>query len=143
MNIKNYTSETPVFRSIERIEKRLVDIGAKSVVKEYDSNKKIVGITFCIDINNSTVAFKMPAQVEKVFNLFWKHANPHRANKQKYLEQAERTAWKNVSEWIDIQASLVMMEQADFIQVFLPYAITKEGETVYDSFKKNPTKLLN
>jgi hypothetical protein len=85
----------------------------------------------------------MPAQVDKVFAVFWKGVrNPNLVNKSKMQEQAERTAWKNVAEWVDIQSSLIMMEQCDFMQVFMPYALTSGGKTVYETFSENPQKLL-
>ncbi len=144
MNLKNYTSGVPVSSSILKIEKRLIDMGASSIVKEYDGEKKINGITFCFLLNGQTVAFKMPAHVQKVFAVFWKDVrNPHRVNKEKILDQAERTAWKNVADWIDIQSSLIMMEQCDFMEIFMPYALTSGGKTLYESFKENPQKLLS
>lgn len=119
-------------------------MGASSTVRQYDSNKIICGITFCIEIKGRTIAFKMPAEVEKVYAVFWKDVrNPARANKARIQDQAERTAWKNVSDWIDIQSSLIMMEQCEFMQVFLPYALTSLGTTVYEAFLDNPQKLLS
>lgn len=145
MKLKNYTSEVPVTNSINRIEKRLVDMGATSVVKEYSPEKKIIGITFCIPFKGQTVPFRMPAQVDKVFAVFWKEVrNPDRVSKTRYMEQAERTAWKNVAEWVDIQSSLIMMEQVELMQVLLPYALDpRTGKTIYEKFTENPQRMLD
>lgn len=142
MNLKNYTSEVPASSSIDRIEKRIVDMGATSIAKQYDENKKLTGITFCFLVNGNTVAFAMPANIDKVFAVFWKGAS-HRANKDKLMQQAERTAWKNVAEWVEIQCSLIMMQQAEFLQVFMPYAIMPgTGRSMYQALQDSGMKLL-
>lgn len=143
MNLKNYTSSVPASQSILRIEKRLVDMGATSIVKEYDANKKIAGIKFCFAVNATTFSFEMPANVEKVFAVFWKAVrSPNPNTKARLMDQAERTAWKNVAEWVDIQCSLMVMEQVDFMQVFMPYALLPNGKTLYQGFQDSGMKLL-
>ncbi len=144
MNLRNYTSDMPVSASILKIKKLLIDMNVRSVIEEYGPDKKIVGITFTIDIHNQTAIFKMPANIEKVFAVLWKEVkNPHRANRANYMDQAERTAWKNISDWVHIQSSLVAMEQAQFTEIFLPYLLNpKTGRTAFELFQENPQKLL-
>lgn len=142
MNLKNYTSGVAASRSIEQIEKRLIKMGAKNINKEYN-NETLVGITFLIDVKGNTVAFKLPANTEAVYKVFWlevKREGPE--TKKKLQEQAERTAWKIIADWVDVQASMVYLEQAEVMQVFLPYALMKGGETVYETMKSNGLKAL-
>jgi hypothetical protein len=42
--------------------------------------------------------------------------------KADFREQAERTAWKIIQDWIEVQMSMIQMQQADFREVFLAYA---------------------
>lgn len=143
-NLRNYTSEVPASTSIMRIEKRLIDMGATSIVKQYDGNKRTEGITFCFTLKNQTVAFQMPANIDKVFAVLWKTVrNPQRVKPENYWQQAERTAWKNVADWVDIQCTLITMEQVEFMEVFLPYALAPGGKTIYQIFNDNPQKLLS
>jgi hypothetical protein len=126
---------------MSHIEKCLMDMGCTSIVKDCQ-DKRVVGITFCLLVNGHTIAFKMPANIDKVFNLMWnKIKNKSNASREKYMKQAERTAWKNISEWVHIQCTLVMMEQVEPLQIFMPYMLLKSGETAFDSMKNNP-KLL-
>lgn len=143
MNLKNYTSETSADRSVSKIERRLVEIGAKSVNKDY-RNGILSGIRFLIDINDQTVVFELPAKIDRVFEVLWKEIKQPQANTQKQIaEQAERTAWKIISDWVDIQTSMILLEQADTLQVFLPYAIVGNGKTLYNMIQDNGYKLLS
>jgi len=111
MNLKNYTSETPASRSIAHIEKRLVDIGALNVIKQYDYDKRLSGITFSIQYEGDTVMFRLPANIEAIFQVMWKEVRrPKATTEQRYRDQAERTAWKIIADWVDVQASIVMLK---------------------------------
>ena len=144
MKLKNYTSETPKDRSVSKIINCLVEMGAKNINQQYE-NKMLSGITFLIDINDTTVAFSLPAKVEAVFKVLWEEVKrPNTGTEQRIREQAERTAWKIISDWVEIQAAMIHLEQAEILQVFLPYAlIGNGGNTLYESMKSNNFKLLN
>lgn len=96
MNIKNYTSTTPAERSIQLIEKRLIDAGAYNLNKMVNrETKEIEGMIFQIDVNDNPMVFKLPAKTEKVFNRLWKDVRRPRPDTKKNIRtQASRTAWK-------------------------------------------------
>lgn len=137
MNLKNYTSTMPVEVSIAKIEKILVRIGAKNINKEYVDGG-IVGIKFLIDVKGNTVAFSLPAKVNAIFNEMWRQRT-QRSEKQKkgVIAQAEMTAWKIVCDWVEIQASMIYLEQADVMQIFFPYAMINPSQTFYEKFIDN------
>lgn len=61
----------------------------------------------------------------------------------KVCEQAERTSWKLLHEWVHIQITMIAMEQAEALQVFLPYAYdSKKDETFFERLKGNGFKQL-
>jgi hypothetical protein len=144
MNLKNYTSTIPASTSISRIEKMLVDIGAKNINKQYDQGK-LISLTFLIDVSGQTMIFKLPAKVDVIFKMFWDQVKrPQAGTKEKTYQQAERTAWKLLHDWIEIQCSMIKLEQAEFIEVFLPYAYNPElGTTFFEQLKQLDYKLLN
>jgi hypothetical protein len=53
-----------------------------------------------------------------------------------FAEQASRTAWKIVQDWIEVQMSMIQMKQADTLQVFLPYVYDGK-RTFYQVLQQN------
>jgi hypothetical protein len=51
--------------------------------------------------------------------------------------QAKRVAWRIVKDWVAAQMAIVDAQLADVAEVFLPYAITRTGLTVYQEAQKN------
>ena len=142
MNLKNYTSTVAASTSMARIEKKLVEIGASQVNKEY-KNQICVGVKFEIEVKGVPVSFELPAKVDTVYKVMRSEVKrPNENTDTRIKEQAERTAWKIIADWVDVQASMIYLEQAEVLQVFMPYAITKEGKTVYQLFTENSPKLL-
>jgi hypothetical protein len=122
MNIKNYTSSVPVERSVMLIEHQLSRAGASTISKWYDENKDLAGISFQIVTNGIPMVFRLPAkwkECEKVFVREIRRPTPQKTQSAK--EQAQRTAWKILYEWVMIQVSLIELQQAEVIEVFLPY----------------------
>ena len=56
-------------------------------------------------------------------------------------EQAARTAWKLVQDWIEVQVSMIVMKQAEFLEVFLPY-VWDGRQTYFESVKSGAFKAL-
>lgn len=135
MNIKNYTSTVDASRSMARIEEMLVEIGAGNINKKYE-NKICTGITFLLYDTQiaQTVAFHLKAQVDEVFTVLWKDVKrPLSDTKAKLQQQANRTAWKVLSDWTEIQCTMILLGQAKPLQMFLPFVYdVKNEETLYD-----------
>lgn len=143
MNIKNYTSSVPVTRSINYIEDKLVAAGAKHIAKSYREGKAD-GIIFQINEKGTLITFKLPAKIDQVKQHFLKRNNKRRLTKtqmENLMLQAERTAWKILSDLIDIRISYVMIESADFIEMFLSDAFDGK-DTLYNRIKDSGFKQL-
>ncbi|HZV71663.1 MAG TPA: hypothetical protein VFG10_19060 [Saprospiraceae bacterium] len=134
MNIKNYTSEVPASRSMAHIEDLLVQIGASNINKSYHE-KVCSGITFLFtDPKMGPLAFRLKAQVDEAFNVLFKEVKkPIAGTKERVLAQANRTAWKILSDWTEVQCSMIILGQAEALQMFLPFVYdVKNDETLYD-----------
>lgn len=142
-NLKNYTSEVPASRSIGRIEELLISIGAKNINKQYEDGI-IKSFIFLIDLNGTTLSFKLPAKVSIVEKVLWKEIKrPNAGTKERIQKQAERTAWKIVHDWVEIQCSMILLEQAEIAQIFLPYHYDPStNKTLWERVKDNDIKLL-
>ena len=153
MNIKNYTSTVPVIRSINNIEDRLVSANALHIAKTYEGNKP-VGIIFQIIQNDVPMTFKLPAKIDLAYKYFVKRKRAEldktargrtmkisQSALEKLRLQAERTAWKILSDWVDIQVSLIELEQADPIELFLSQAFDGK-QTFFERLKDTGFKQL-
>ena len=147
MNLKNYTSSVPMDVTIARIERLLVDVGATGIGKEYQAGV-VTALMFRIAFQpeKPEVTVKLPANVEACLNAFWtdycKTRGP-RSNKTKdeFKEQAARTAWKLQQDWVEVQISLIRLQQQDVMQAFLPYAWDGQ-QTVYERVRCNGFRAL-
>jgi hypothetical protein len=138
MFLKNYTSDVPVSQTIYRIEQVLIKGGVSWIEKEYAPTGKVLAITFKIEIEAGLpMRVRLPVNEEQALQALWLNyvdgdkldstgeALHWPKNKKKvksdFKDQAERTAWKIVQDWVEVQMSMIQMKQADFREVFLPY----------------------
>ena len=145
MNIKNYTSNVDASKSMAKIEDLLVEIGATNINKQY--NEKIcTGITFLLFDQQlqKTLPFHLKAQVEECFTILWKNVKrPRFDTKATLQQQANKTAWKILSDWTEIQCSMILLGQAKPLQMFLPFMYDmKTSETLFDKINTGKVKLL-
>lgn len=146
--IKNYTSNVPVERTVAEIEARLASIGANSVTKNYGPDARIAALLFNIEVGNRCYVIRLPANSKACFEAMWKEHCKHAARihptaKERIAEQADRTAWRLVQNWVDVQVSLIVMRQAEWLQVFMSYVYDGDKqETIYDFAKANDFKML-
>ena len=145
MNIKNYTSTVDASRSMAKIEELLVEIGATNINKQY-TNKICTGITFLLFDQQlqQTIPFHLKAQVEECFAILWKDVKRPRPDTRATLQiQANKTAWKILSDWTEIQCSMILLGQAKPLQMFLPFMYDmKTSETLFDKIANGKMKLL-
>ena len=144
--LKNYTSDVPVNQTIFRIEQVLIRCGVSGIMKEYIGTAgEIAAITFQIESPGGKVAIRLPADKQKALDALWLDYvdgeklndrgdaiewNPRKRKRRRdFTDQAARTAWKIVQDWVEVQMSMIQMKQADTIQVFLPYIF--DGKRTY------------
>jgi len=145
MFLKNYTSDVPVARSVYEIEQMLITCGVTGINKEYSAavSGKVTAMIFSVPLGNNgrNVQIRLPADERGATDALWKEYvgrdktalsqsgdeyiqwnGRKRLTRKSFTEQGERTAWRIVKDWVAIQLSMIQMRQAEFQQVFLPYA---------------------
>ena len=146
MNIKNYTSTVEAARSMSKIEELLVEIGANNINKQY-VDKICTGITFLLFDQQlqQTLPFHLKAQVEECFNILWQDVKRPRPDTRAAIQQqSSRTAWKILSDWTEVQCSMILLGQAKPLQMFLPFMYDmKTNETLFDKVSSGKVKLLS
>lgn len=136
MPILNYTTKVAVSNTMAEIQKILVKAGANAVLCEYGTGGEVAAVSFRIDQPAGPIHYRLPADVDGVERALKKDREwrdrPH----------AERVAWRIVKDWIEAQMAIIQAQMAELPQVFLPYAQTSNGQTVYKRFKENGMALL-
>lgn len=123
MALKNYTSKVPVSQSVTYIERCLVKNGARNIMKEYDADGRCDGICFIIPINGFETPFRLPAQVANCERVLMGMTTSRTQSETiaKIPKQAERTAWKILSDWVEAQMAMIELAQVEVMEVFMPY----------------------
>lgn len=141
-SVKNYTSSVPVERTVARIEQTLSSIGVERVVKNY-ANGSVIGLEFSITIEAGKVlTFRLPVRLENSIVAIRNIPAYKRKPTEWIKAQACRTAWKIMQDWIEIQVTLVQLGQAEALEVFLPFLLTKNGSRLYDRISRGEYRLL-
>lgn len=111
------------------IQQVLTKNGATKVSTDFDYNGLPVCLTFGIIYKGNMMAFSLPSKHEGVLKVMKNNSKvPKRLLTE---EQSLRVSWRIILTWVKAQMALVECEIADLQEVFLPYAITKNGNTLY------------
>lgn len=137
--ILNYTTKISTDQTISEIQRMLSKRGANKIVCDYHEGEP-VAVTFSLPINGTMVAFALPANYSGVLKAM--RNDKKIQSRFKNESQAARVSWRIVRDWVEAQMAIVDAQLADVAEVFLPYAITKSGTTLYKEISSNPTKLL-
>lgn len=140
--MKNYTSTVPVERTISKIEQILAAAGATSVHKEYRDGG-VSALSFRLPISEDRdVTIRLPADVSAVERILLAGVKrPRKETIKRISDQASRTAWKIMQDWIEVQISMIEMHQVEALQVFLPY-VWDGNKTLYAAFRDGGFKML-
>jgi hypothetical protein len=143
--MKNYTSTVPAERSIAKIEAVLAKHGADEIVKTCRGGK-VAAIAFRITEPETLTSFAvaLPANVPAIHSVLLGKTCGFlsKTATSRILAQAERTAWKLMLDWIEVQMSLIEMRQAELLQVFLPYVIDGGKRSFYELLRGSGFKAL-
>lgn len=128
MAIKTYTSNVDANKSLAEIQQSLAEHGARKIMVEYNGEARPCSVMFYMETSRGPCGFSLPANVEGVRRVFIKQ-------KIKDVKgQVERTAWRNLRDWVLAQMAIVEAGQAELEEVFLPYLTDGQGKTLYQAF---------
>lgn len=150
MFLKNYTTDVPVSVTLHRIEQVLLEAGASAIQKEYGPEAKVLAVTFHIDTAVGKQVIRLPANEEMALEALWLDYvdgdelqadgnscvswSRKKKRKHEFIQQAQRTAWRIVKDWVEVQMSMIHLKQAELMQVFLPYLYDGK-RTYYEALK--------
>ncbi len=139
MSLKNYTTKVPANRSVQEIQEMLQKGGATCVVLEYEKGTgRIGGLAFKMEIGGKTVVFSLPIKWRQAGEVMQREGNP-KAYDDDYNY---RVGWRIVRNWLEQQMALIEIEMVQMQEIFLPYAVQRDGKTLYENLLENPQMLL-
>lgn len=135
--IKNYTTEIPVEKTITEIHQLLASNGARGIATEYNDDGLITDVFFKIILDGKELPFRLPAKPDQVYKALYEGKQGAGTYYRSRVESSQRIAWRICKTWLEAQITLINLQQAEFEEVFLPYLVTGENKTLYDTMKEN------
>jgi hypothetical protein len=129
----NYTTSIDPNRTVAEIQKILVSKGARGIGIEYDANGDPSAVAFHIETKGQALSYRLPCRAEKVQAALERQYRAHKIER-KYTgkQHANRVAWRIVKDWIEAQMAIVESEMVDMAEVFMPYQLMTNGQTMYE-----------
>lgn len=146
MALLNYTSSIEPEITISEIQKMLSRHGVTAMMMQYDG-PQIAAVAFEIKVSGKPISFRLPCNWRAIKQMFDEDPNMRKNARMKKGEttwenQAVRTAWKIIRDWVQAQLALVEVNMVSLPQVFLPYAIMKDDRTLFEHVATDPNFLL-
>lgn len=140
-----YTTKIEPSKTISEIQEDLVIHGAKSVMADYTDSGTIEALSFkIVTPEGKIMGVRLPCDPIPVLAVLKKQCAegkvPARLVEQ---QQALRVAWRIVKYWVEAQMALLETQMVKMEQIFLPYAIVKDGRTLFEAMKEDRFKLLD
>lgn len=129
MPLLNYTTKVSADKTVAEVQKLLAKAGARAVLSEYDEHGNVSSVCFKMLVNGRKIGYRLPVEPDKVLDVLKSQRGV--APGYRNLDQARRIAWRIVKDWIEAQLAIIETHMVEPDQVFLPYAITPSGETLY------------
>ena len=133
MPILDYTTKVPVSRTISQIQAKLVEHGARAVMMEYGDDGKIKALSFEVPMpNGKKLPIRLPVDTEATLRVLKRQWN-NREIPGQYANEAHayRVAWRIIKDWVEAQMSLLETEMVRMEEIFLPYVLVGDGQTIY------------
>lgn len=146
MPLLNYTTKIDADKTINEIQKVLSKVGAMKIMTDYD-NGVVSALSFALKVNDQVIGFRLPCDWRPVYGVLVEQfpIKPMRGSRSKDEEeaykahkesemrlQAVRTAWRIVKDWVEAQCALIETQMVKTEQVFLPYMVVKNGQTLFE-----------
>lgn len=135
----NYTTKVDSAKTLSQIQSILAKRGVRKMVIDYDEQGNAIALTFQLLINETAVGFALPCNWQGV----------QRTLKKAKVEARYTTpvhclnvAWRIIKDWIEAQCAIIEAGLVTIDEVFLPYAITNSGDTLYKHITSGSSNLL-
>ena len=140
MPLLNYTTKIPAEQTAAEIVSILVRKGATEILTHYGPGGMATGLEWRMETGNGPMGFSLPINTDAVFEILTRD-QIMKTNPAARMQQANRTAWRIIKEWILAQMALIETEMVTAEEVFLPYMLTGR-QTLYQALSNGDLKML-
>ena len=117
----------------------LKNYGLAKFMTDY-KNGEVIGCIFAIEIDGKEIPMKLPVNWKPLLEMA-------KMGETKYIKpgdtaQAKRVAWRQVFRWMEAQLSLVEIGMVKIQEVFLPYMMVNEKQTLFELMESNNYKII-
>ena len=139
MAISNYTTKISPDTTIGEISQMLSRFGAKRIITDYDDDGAAKQVQFMLDVKGRIIFYQLPCNAEGVLKTLERDRVESR---YRNIDHAKKVAWRIIRDWVEAQIAIVDAGQAQMAEVFLPYAVAKDGTTLFSQLETGKIKLL-
>jgi hypothetical protein len=135
--IKDYTTDIAAEKTIIEINAILQRAKVRGVMTEFDDDGQISAIFFRVPTGDRELSFKLPAKPESVYKRLYAGKRSEYRYRKLCLEKSRNIAWRIVKDWLEVQITMIELEQAEVSEVFLPYLLVEDGTvTLFEQMKQ-------
>lgn len=127
-------------RTTSEIQSILAKYGAGAILFEFEGCK-ISAVSFKYKVENKEIAFRLPCRWQSLETVL-RQSQKNPKSGDTYETWARRVAWRQVLRWVEAQFALVETGMVKVYEVFLPYAQTKSGRTIFENIEHNNFRML-
>ena len=143
MPILNYTTTITTTRTVAELQVILAKAGVQKLLVDYDpaGGGEALALTFAVPVGpeKQLMWFALPSHWQGVQRALKREGA---AAKYQTEAQARRVSWRIIKNWCEAQLAIIEAGQAALAEVFLPYAQTPGGQTLYRAIESGTLKLL-
>lgn len=130
MPLLNYTTTISADKSVAEVQQILVRAGATRILIEYNG---LMPSALAFEV--AGVQYRLPCRVEAVYSVLSKDRDVRSGLRTR--EQAQRVAWRVLKDWVEAQLAIIQTGMVEAQEVFFPYQLTGNGETMYQVFARS------
>ena len=139
MGIANYTTKVDEIKTLTEMPQLLGKHGAKSINMDFDAGRPS-SLSFLVKLGSTAVPFRLPSNWKGVLQAM--KDDKEVPNRFCTEDQARRVSWRITRDWVRAQMAIIEAGLATLPEAFLPYAVTNDGRTIYQSFSESGFALL-
>ena len=141
LGLLNYTTEISPEKSAQEILIILAHHRARKILTEFDKDGFISGISFIADTPQGEVVFRMPIDVGAILKVLERQKREGKIRITVNEDRARKVAWRIMKDWVESQMAIIETEMVKLEQVFLPYAVVRDGQTLFEVIRETKFQL--